>query len=75
MIDAAIIEKEAMKLPDTQRALLADRLLESINPTSNSLQAAWVRESDDRLSCFRNGEIPAVDGPQAMAELRERFAR
>ena len=75
MIDAAIIEKEAMQLPDTQRALLADRLLESISPTSNSLQAAWVRESDDRLSSFRNGEILAVDGPQAMAELRDRFAR
>lgn len=75
MIDAAIIEKEAMQLPDTQRALLAERLLESISPTSKNLQAAWVRESDDRLSSYRNGEIPAVDGPQAMAELRERFAR
>ena len=75
MIDAAIIEKEAMQLSDTQRALLADRLLESISPTSSNLQAAWVRESEDRLRSFRNGEISAVDGPQAMAELRDRFAR
>ena len=59
MIDAAIIEKEAMQLPDTQRALLAERLLESISPTSKNLQAAWVRESDARLSSFRNGEIGA----------------
>ncbi len=75
MIDAAIIEKEAMQLSDTQRALLAERLLESISTTSKNLQAAWVRESDDRVSSFRNGEISAVDGPQAMAELREKFAR
>jgi hypothetical protein len=75
MMDAAIIEKNAMLLSEAQRALLAERLLESINPTSESLRSAWVRESDDRLSSYRKGEVSAVDGPQGMADLRERFPR
>jgi hypothetical protein len=42
MIDVAIIEKEAMQLPDTQRALLAARLLESISSNIIHSRKAWT---------------------------------
>jgi putative addiction module component (TIGR02574 family) len=74
-MDAAILEKEALLLPDTERALLVERLMESICPSSSALRGAWVREADERIRAFRDGEISAVDGPQAMAELRLRFSK
>ena len=74
-MDAAILEKEALLLPDTERALLVERLMESISPSPSALRGAWVREADERMRAFRDGEISAVDGPQAMAELRSRFSK
>ena len=41
----------------------------------SALREAWVREADERMRAFRDGEISAVDGPQAMAELRSRFSK
>ncbi|MEX2581189.1 MAG: addiction module protein [Verrucomicrobiales bacterium] len=72
-MDAAIIEKEALRLSEAERALLADRLLLSLSKVSEELKNAWVSEANDRMSAFRNGEIEAVDGPVAMADLRARF--
>ncbi len=74
-MDAAILEKEALLLPDTERALLVERLMESISPSPSALREAWVREADERMRAFRDGEISAVNGPQAMAELRSRFSK
>ncbi|MFZ4599846.1 MAG: addiction module protein [Terrimicrobiaceae bacterium] len=74
-MDAAILEKEALLLPDTERALLVERLMESISPSPSALREAWVREADERMRAFRAGEISAVDGPQAIAELRSRFSK
>ncbi len=72
-MDAVIIEKEAMQLPESERAVLADRLLESISPTSSELRGKWVQEADERMRAYRDGEIEAIDGPSAMAELRSQF--
>ena len=74
-MDAIILEKEALQLPEAQRALLADRLLESIYKRSPELQELWIREAESRMTAFREGKIKAVDGPQAMADLRTRCKR
>ena len=74
-MDAAIIEEEALRMPEFQRALLADRLIQSISPIAAELRESWVRESDDRMAAYRDGEILSVDGSQAMADLRRRFGR
>ena len=74
-MDAAILEKEALQLPEIARALLADRLLESISHKPAGLEAAWIREADSRMDAFEEGRITAVAGPEAMAELRACFPR
>ena len=72
-MDAAIIENNALKLDEFQRALLADRLLDSIIPIPRNLSESWIEESENRLKAYQSGEISAVDGPQAMAELKVRY--
>jgi len=74
-MDPAIIEKEALQLTDSERAVLADRLLESLSTTPSEIREAWIQESEARMQAFREGKVAAVDGPEAMADLRSRFAK
>ena len=71
-MELSAIEKETMRLPDTERALLAGRLLTSFDKTSD-LQRKWTEEAEKRYTAYLNGDIEAVDGPQAMASLHARF--
>ncbi len=73
-MDLPVLEKEALLLPDAERALLADRLLASLSAESDTIRHQWVAESESRLDAYRKGEIAAVDGPTAMASLRARFS-
>lgn len=45
------------------------------SPTPSELEAAWIREADERLEAFRQGQIDAVDGASAMVDLRAKFPR
>ena len=74
-MDAAILEKEALQLPDGERAILAERLLESLSQVTAETRSAWISEADSRMEAFRTGKIQAIDGPQAMEELRSRFRK
>jgi putative addiction module component (TIGR02574 family) len=74
-MEAAMIEKEALQLPDVERAVLVDRLLESLSRRPAALEAAWLREADSRMKGFQEGGIAAVSGPDAMADLRNEFHR
>jgi hypothetical protein len=74
-MEAVIIEKEALQLPEIERAVLADRLLASLSHRPAELEAVWLREADSRIEAFRSGKLEAVSGPEAMAELRRMFPR
>ena len=75
-IDEMILERAAMRLPPRERALLADALLGSLDDdATREIQAAWAGEAADRLEAFRRGEVTAVDGPEALRELRARYEK
>ena len=69
------MEKEALQLSDCERAVLADRLLESLSRRPAGLDDAWLGEADDRMMASRVGEIEAVSGPDSLADLRREFPR
>jgi hypothetical protein len=74
-MDFPVLEKEALQLTDRERALLADRLLVSLETGSGALREKWIAESESRLLAYRSGLVSAVDGPETMASLRSRFAK
>ena len=74
-MDAVILEKEALSLPEHARTILADRLIESISPTPPSLLDAWIAESENRLDAFERGEIEAIDGQEALKALRDSLSK
>lgn len=75
-MDQAILEREALRLPAHQRALLADTLLESLDDeAARGVELAWAQEAESRLTAYHRGELSALDGPAVLRELRDRHAK
>lgn len=74
-MEAVFIEKEALRLSDIERAVLADRLLESLFRTSADLEEEWIHEAESRMLGFREKRIAAISGPEAMSDSRREFPR
>lgn len=75
-MDQVILEREALRLPPQDRALLADALLGSLDDeAARGVEAAWAVEAESRLAAYRRGEVSAVDGPAVLRELRHRHGR
>ena len=72
-MDAATIEHEAMGLSAAERALLADRLLQTLDLEDAARMQRWGREAESRLDAFERGDFAEVDGPSASANIRNRL--
>jgi len=67
----ASIQKEIFQLNSKERAMLIDLLWESLDEARISeIESKWASESEDRIDAFERGELPAVDGPTALKNLR-----
>jgi hypothetical protein len=72
-MDAAAIEHEAMGLTAAERAVLADRLLLTLDSEDAERMERWGQEAESRLDAFERGEIRELDGPAAVAAIRKRL--
>jgi len=67
----ATIRNEIKKLEPAERASLIDLLWDSLDDVRlQETEAKWAAESEDRIDAFERDELPAVDGPSALEELR-----
>ncbi len=67
----ASIQEEVLQLNSNERARLIDLLWESLDEARlKGIEAKWAAESEDRIDAFERGELPAVDGPAALRDLR-----
>ena len=70
-MDSMLLKEEALKLFPFERAQLIDALWQSLDPADQAnIDNAWVEESKDRLSAYRQGEIETVDGESALSALK-----
>ncbi len=66
------LTKEILSLPSVSRALLAEKLVESLEfDTDSTLQATWVTEAKQRRDEIRNGTITPISGEEALAQVRQ----
>ena len=70
------ITTEAMQLPVSSRAELAERLLESMDfPEGNDeVRRAWTEEAIQRRDEVRSGRVQTIPGEQVLAEVRRMLA-
>jgi hypothetical protein len=75
LVELPVIEKEALLLSDAERALLADRLLVSLNVGTEEFRKKWIAEAESRLAAFHSGAIQAVEGPEVLDSLRAQYGK
>jgi len=66
------IAEEALSLPSDARALLADRLVESLDPAEDEdIRQLWINEACRRRDEVRGGRIQTIPGDVALAQVRQ----
>lgn len=74
-IIAEKIYDEVLELPTEQRLGLIDKLLESISPSVQSVQEAWIVEAERRLASYREGKVQAMDGEEVFQRLQDKISK
>jgi putative addiction module component (TIGR02574 family) len=70
------IAEEPLALPSEARALLADRLVESLDPEEDGyIHQLWVAEARRRRDDVRSGMVKTIPGDEALAQVRRPFSR
>ena len=71
-MDSAILANEALKLPPLERAQIIDALWRSLDPVEqDTVDRAWLIESQDRLAAFRAGQLTAINGEEALRAIED----
>lgn len=65
------ITEVALSLPIRDRAVLADRLFDSLSPIDEKkdIRDAWVDVARRRLEDVKSGKSQTIDGPTGLAQL------
>ncbi len=66
------IERELLKLPATDRARLAERLIASLDDDTE-VEAAWLAEVRRRDAELQTGAAESIPLEDALASIRERY--
>ncbi len=70
------IAEEALSLPSEARALLADRLVESLDPAEDeAIRQLWVAEACRRRDDVRSGRVQTIPGDDALAQVRKAITK
>jgi hypothetical protein len=72
MASVEMIMKQALALPSASRALLAEKLVESLEfDVDETLQALWTDEAKKRRDEIRIGAVQPIPGEEALARIRQ----
>jgi len=70
------ITEEAIKLPPASRALLADKLVQSLESEDpDEIQQLWSAEAIRRRDEIRSGQMQPIPGEQVIEEVRHLVGR
>ena len=65
------IQNEIDRLSSAERAMLIDILWESLDEEHvRQSEAKWAAESEERIDAVDRGDLPTLDGPSALQQLR-----
>ena len=68
--------KVALLLPEKERAVLADKLLQSLSvPTQEDVDKLWMEEVEKRIEEYDNKKVEALDGDKVIKEIRSQYKK
>jgi putative addiction module component (TIGR02574 family) len=66
--------REACELPETERAKLAGRLLDTLDEQAEeAIEAAWAEEVERRVRQLESGEVKTIPWEEVRAKLYARL--
>jgi len=72
--DPTSVEEQAALLPHRERARLALRLIESLEPGSDeNVEELWLDEAERRLREYDKGATQARDAEEAISEIERQL--
>ncbi|MBC8412141.1 MAG: addiction module protein [Nitrospira sp.] len=73
MIKTDELISEAISLPTDIRALIVNKLLESLNPTKKEIDELWAAEAEKRVEDIRTGKVKPIPGEEVFEEIRDKY--
>ncbi len=73
MIKTDELISEAISLPADIRALIVNKLLESLNPTKKEIDELWAAEAEKRVEDIRTGKVKPIPGEEVFKEIRNKY--
>ena len=71
LADLKTVETEALTLPVSQRAVLAQHLLASLDDVDEQEnELLWLEEAQRRYKAYKTGAISSRDAFEAIADMR-----
>ncbi|MBH8565020.1 addiction module protein [Nostoc sp. CENA67] len=71
MLSLEQLMQEALSLPNESRALLAEKLIESLEFDSDpKIEAVWITEAKRRRDEIRTQDVEPIPGEEALAQVR-----
>ena len=63
---------QALSLPPSERAQLAERLFSSLDISQEELDRLWAQEADSRIDAYNRGDIKAVSANDVFKNISRR---
>jgi putative addiction module component (TIGR02574 family) len=67
-----IIIGQALKLSESDRSDLVEKLLSSLDAPDSSIEAIWANEADARVEAFERGEIKSKPAEEVFRKYQIR---
>ena len=66
--------REALLLPVASRALLAEKLIESLEiDIDDKIQKLWLKQAQQRGDEIRTGSVKPISGEEALSQIRRKI--
>lgn len=62
-------------LPVDIKTILVEKILDSLQPSKNKIDALWSREAEKRVCEISNGTVKTIPGNEVFDKIREGFDR
>ena len=65
---ANMILDQALELRAAERAIVAEKLLFSLNNPDSKIDAIWAKEADSRVEAYNRGEVDTIPSDEVFAK-------
>lgn len=73
-LNANQLLNEVDSMPLDLKTKLIDKLLRSLSPHSDTIDALWKKEVDKRVDAIEAGEVSLIDGNEVFRKIQKRFS-